>query len=78
MEADAMKDTQPEAAPATPATPADISAGPNSDAFGATTLAATGSSPPFPAIGSVFLLVMVGGMILATRRRHNRTQNKVS
>jgi alpha-tubulin suppressor-like RCC1 family protein len=46
--------------------------------FGATTLAATGSSTPFPAIGSALLLVVAGGMILATRRRHNRTQNKVS
>jgi alpha-tubulin suppressor-like RCC1 family protein len=42
--------------------------------FGATTLAATGSSPPFPAIGSALLLVMVGGMILATRRHRKQTK----
>jgi hypothetical protein len=42
--------------------------------FGATTLAATGSATPFPAIGSALLLVMVGGMILATRRHRKQTK----
>jgi alpha-tubulin suppressor-like RCC1 family protein len=40
------------------------------------TLAATGSPTPYPAIGTAFLLIMVGGAILATRRRHR--QNKVN
>jgi alpha-tubulin suppressor-like RCC1 family protein len=40
------------------------------------TLAATGSPTPYPAIGTAFLLIMVGGAILATRRRHR--QNKIN
>jgi alpha-tubulin suppressor-like RCC1 family protein len=42
------------------------------------TLAATGSATPFPAFGTAFLLIMVGGAILATRRRHRQVQNKIN
>jgi hypothetical protein len=42
------------------------------------TLAATGSATPYPAIETAFLLIMVGGAILATRRRHRHAQNKIN
>jgi alpha-tubulin suppressor-like RCC1 family protein len=46
--------------------------------FAAATLAATGSPTPYPAIGTAFLLIMVGGAILATRRRHRQAQKTIN
>jgi LPXTG-motif cell wall-anchored protein len=42
------------------------------------TLAATGSATPYPAFGAAFLLIMVGGAILVTRRRHRHAQNTIN